>query len=74
MHACADSMLSGLVAAGNYRALVAARNNRTAQNEQKTCSPETLWMWFIAWLFLLLFFYYTQMSDSTAGIHLQSAY
>ena len=59
-------MLSGLGAAGNYRALVAARNNRTGQNERKTCSPETLWVWFIAWLFLLLFFYYTHMSDSTA--------
>jgi len=57
-------MLSGLVAAGNYRALVAARNNKTA-HENKTCSPETLWMLFIAWLLLLLFFYYTQVSDST---------
>ena len=56
-------MLSGLGAAGNYRALVAAGNNRTGQNERKTCTPETLWVWFIAWLFLLLFFYYTQMSD-----------
>ena len=57
-------MLSGLVAAGNYRALVAARNNKNAR-ENKTCSPETLWMLFIAWLLLLLFFYYTQVSDST---------
>ena len=59
-------MLSGLVATGNYRALVAARNNGTAR-ENKTCSPETLWMLFIAWLLLLLFFYYTQVSDSTSG-------
>jgi len=56
-------MLSGLGAAGNYRALVAARTGRPGQTERKTCSPETLWVWFIAWLFLLLFFYYTHMSD-----------
>jgi hypothetical protein len=57
-------MLSGLVAAGNYRALVAARNNRTGQ-DNKTCAPETLLLLFLAWLLMLLFFYYTQVSDST---------
>jgi hypothetical protein len=55
-------MLSGLVAAGNYRALVAARNNR---DKNKTCAPETVLLLFVVWLLLLLFFYYTQATDST---------
>jgi hypothetical protein len=57
-------MLSGLVAAGNYRALVAARNNR-AGHDKHSCSSVTLLALFAAGLFLLLFFYYTQATDYT---------
>ena len=58
-------MLSGLVAAGNYRALVSARSNRPATNEKEACSSVTLLVLFTAGLLLILFFYYTQAADYT---------